>query len=618
MARLSLVPRRQSLRSLAPLAVGFLLLLLAAGANALVSIERQQADFWIRHTLEVTSRLDRIDLLATDAETGQRGYLLTGQFSYLEPYEAARAQIGPEIDGLAAATADNPVQVASIVDLRAAMAARLTELQKTVDLRSSGGAEGALAIVNAGTGKALMASVRQALEVMLAEENGLLERRQARAKWLEGVGQAGFVGAILLVIVFGALAIADARRRLLELEAANSGLRHEMAERQAAEDRVRQLLRLEAVGQLTGGVAHDFNNMLAIILGALGVAKRRLTGSEHPDIAKFIDAAVDGARRAAALTARLLAFSRQQPLEPRALDANRLVAGMSELLQRTLGETIQIETVLAAGAWRVWADPAQLENAMINLAVNARDAMPDGGKLTIETGNADLDERYAAAHSEVTPGQYVQISVTDTGAGMAREVMERAFDPFYTTKGVGRGTGLGLSQVFGFVKQSRGHVKLYSEPGRGTTVKIYLPRHFGDAPPALDEGKATPTPKGSAETIVLVVEDEAAVRHMSVAALRELGYGVIETETPGEALKALEVRPEIALLFTDIVMPDMNGRELAARAIALRPGLKVLYTTGYTRNAVVHNGVVDPGVAFLAKPFTLEQLALKMRQTLGE
>jgi CheY-like chemotaxis protein len=341
-----------------------------------------------------------------------------------------------------------------------------------------------------------------------------------------------------------------------------------------------------------------------------------LAGTEHPGVARFIDNADEGAKRAATLTTRLLAFSRRQPLEPRVLDLNALVGGMSEMLRRTIGETIQIETVLSGGLWRVFADPAQLESTLVNLVVNSRDAMPDGGKLTIETSNADLDERYARSHAEVTPGQYAMISVSDTGTGMTPDVMAQAFDPFYTTKAPGKGTGLGLSQVLGFVKQSNGHVKIYSEAGRGTSVKIYLPRHIGEGPiaAAIDEGAQAAL--GRHEELILVVEDDAGVRNLSVEALRELGYSVIHSATPGEALREIERRPEITLLFTDIVMPEMTGRELADKALAIRPGLKVLYTTGYTRNAVVHNGIVDVGTAFLPKPFTIDQLAFKVRQTI--
>jgi CheY-like chemotaxis protein len=272
--------------------------------------------------------------------------------------------------------------------------------------------------------------------------------------------------------------------------------------------------------------------------------------------------------------------------------------------------------VLAGGLWRVSADPAQIESALVNLAVNARDAMPDGGKLTIETGNCELDERYAATHEEVTAGQYVMLSVTDTGTGMPQEVIERAFEPFYTTKTVGRGTGLGLSQVFNFIKQSNGHVKIYSEIGHGTTIKLYLPRYAGEELKLDTVANESDVPLGRADEVILVVEDEARVRHMSVDALRELGYSVVQASDGDHALKQLALLPRVDLLFTDIMMPSMTGRQLADQATTERPDLKVLYTTGYTRNAIVHNGIVDYGVSFLAKPFSIEALARKVRELL--
>lgn len=403
-----------------------------------------------------------------------------------------------------------------------------------------------------------------------------------------------------------------------KVERRTAQLRSEMDERVAAQEKVRQLQKMESIGQLTGGVAHDFNNMLAIIIGSLDMATRRLTGSEDPRLAKSIQNAKEGAQRAATLTARLLAFSRQQPLKPETVDGNKLVGGMSELLRRTIGEHIQIETVLAGGLWKAHADIGQLENAIINLCINARDAMPGGGKLTIETANAELDDRYARLHDEVKPGQYVMLSITDTGTGMSKEVIERAFDPFYTTKGAGKGTGLGLSQVYGYIKQTGGHIKIYSEIDRGTTVKIYLPRHHGEADVAAPgDALETALPLVDGTRIVLVVEDEEQVRHMTVDALRELGYTVVQASTPKEALQQIELLPHIDLLFTDIVLPETNGRQLADMVRQKRPDVKVLFTTGYTRNAIVHNGVLDHGVNLLPKPFTIDQLALKLKDVLG-
>jgi CheY-like chemotaxis protein len=331
---------------------------------------------------------------------------------------------------------------------------------------------------------------------------------------------------------------------------------------------------------------------------------------------RMLNAALRGTERAAALTQRLLAFSRRQALQPRPVDLNKLVAGMSELVRRTLGEAAVIETVLAGGLWPTLADPNQLENALLNLAVNARDAMPEGGKLTIETANAHLDEAYAARNSEVESGQYVMLAVTDTGTGMSRETMEKAFEPFYTTKAVGEGSGLGLSQVYGFVKQSRGHAKIYSELGQGTTVKIYLPRHLAPVAEvtAADTPSAVPTPGGG--QVVLVVEDDDDVREFTVAALDQLGYRVLEARDAAAALRHLESRSDVALLFTDVVLPEMNGRLLADEARRRRPDLKVLFTTGYTRNAIVHNGSLDPDVDMIGKPFTLQRLAAKLREVM--
>ena len=382
-----------------------------------------------------------------------------------------------------------------------------------------------------------------------------------------------------------------------------------------AQEALRQSQKMEAVGQLTGGIAHDFNNMLAVVMGSL-----ELLGRSVPDgdarAQRYIDAATDAARRAASLTQRLLAFSRQQPLQPEAIDANKLVAGMSDLLRHSLGADVQLETVLAGGLWRTHADPNQLENILLNLAVNARDAMPGGGHLTIETQNAHLDERYVAANLGMSAGHYVLIAVTDTGIGMPADVVDKAFDPFFTTKPVGKGTGLGLSQVYGFIKQSGGHVKIYTEQGLGTTIKLYLPRLRGAALADRAEPAVRELARGDDRDVILVVEDEPGVRQFSVDALTELGYHVLEADGGATALRLLDEHPEIVLMFTDVVMPEMNGAKLAEAAKALRPDLKILFTTGYTRNAVVHNGKLDDGVDLIGKPFSLEALAAKVRSVL--
>jgi CheY-like chemotaxis protein len=316
------------------------------------------------------------------------------------------------------------------------------------------------------------------------------------------------------------------------------------------------------------------------------------------------------------LTHRLLAFSRRQPLMPEVLSVNKLVAGMSDLMRRTLGEAIQIEAVLAGGLWPTLADSNQLENALINLALNARDAMPEGGKLTIETANAHLDEAYARRNDEVQPGQYVGISITDTGVGMAPETVAHAFEPFFTTKEIGQGTGLGLSQVYGFIKQSGGHVKIYSEVGEGTTVKLYLPRYRGGETIADDRMETHELPQGRSE-LVLVVEDDPDVRDYTVEMVGDLGYSVLSAPDGASALRLLDSHREVRLLFTDVGLPGgMNGRQLAEQALRRQPRLKVLYTTGYARNAIVHQGRLDPGVEVVFKPFTYSDLATKIRQVL--
>jgi PAS domain S-box-containing protein len=375
-----------------------------------------------------------------------------------------------------------------------------------------------------------------------------------------------------------------------------------------------QSQKMEAVGQLTGGVAHDFNNLLTVIIGGLDTIARSPPG-DAVRIGRALEMSRHAAERAASLTSRLLAFSRRQPLEPIPTDLNALVSGMTDLLHRSLGEQVELEGALASDLWTVEVDQNQLESAILNLAVNARDAMPGGGKLTIETGNAYLGEAYTAVDAEVSPGPYVMLAVSDTGAGMSREVMTRVFEPFFTTKELGRGTGLGLSMVYGFVKQSGGHVTIYSEPGEGTCVKLYFPRHFGDGDgPAPRE---TPAVRGAQDDeVILVVEDNDDVRGYSVVSLRELGYEVLEARDADEALALVDGGRRIDLLFTDVVLPGPTGRMLADAVNAVRPELKVLFTTGYSRNAIVHHGRLDAGVQLLPKPFTFEQLALKVREVL--
>ena len=378
-----------------------------------------------------------------------------------------------------------------------------------------------------------------------------------------------------------------------------------------------QAQKMEAVGQLTGGVAHDFNNLLTVIIGGLDILAR----SQPTDTVRFhraLQMARHGAERAVSLTSRLLAFSRKQALEPTPTDLNALVRDTAELLHRTLGEQIELESVLSPRIWTVEVDQNHLESAILNLAVNARDAMPAGGKLTIETQNTFLDETYTARDAEVRPGQYVMIAVSDTGSGMSKTTLARVFEPFFTTKELGRGTGLGLSMVYGFVKQSGGHITIYSEEGQGTTVKLYFPRHLANADSTGEENKEAKSPSASGNEVVLVVEDDPEVRAFSVTSLMELGYGVMQAENADAALSILRSDQRIDLLFTDVVLPGRTGRILADEAAIARPGLKVLFTTGYSRNAIVHHGRLDPGVRLLQKPFTFDQLASRIRQALDE
>ena len=393
--------------------------------------------------------------------------------------------------------------------------------------------------------------------------------------------------------------------RTRELEASE-------AERQQAEAALRQSQKMEAIGKLTGGVAHDFNNLLQIISGNLQLLQHEVGGNDRAR--RRIETAASAVDRGARLASQLLAFARRQPLEPMVINLARLLRGMDELLRRALGDDIEIETVIGGGLWNTLADPTQIENVILNLAINARDAMGGSGKLTIEAGNAMLDDHYAAAHAEVTPGQYVQLAISDTGCGIPPEIVDRVIEPFFTTKPEGRGTGLGLSMVYGFVKQSGGHLKIYSEVGHGTTVKIYLPRAMQAELPR-SEALAGPV-AGGTETI-LVVEDDADVRKTVVELLAGLGYQVLRAHDGQSALSVLQSGVHVDLLFTDVVMPGpVRSPDLARRAKELLPDLEVLFTSGYTENAIVHGGRLDPGVSLLSKPYRREDLARKIRHLL--
>ena len=574
----------------------------------------------VTHTQQVKEQLAAIFDDVQEAESATRGYALSQDARMLAPFDKIDKELPARLDALAKLTRDNPTQAKNVVALRADIDARVAVLKVGIDNVKAGRPRGEG--LTPGAGPATMQTVRDTVAAMNAEEDRLLVPRSQSVRRVGAIITL-FSYILLFVIMTAAIiALAKARRQQEQLVATQATLRAtndkltvEMGERSKIEAQLRQVQKMEAIGHLTGGIAHDFNNMLAVIIGALNIMQRRIDRGDY-NISSFVQAAIEGAQRGGALTQRLLAFARKQMLEPRPSDVNKLVSGMSELLRRTLGETIQTEVILAGGLWRSYVDPHQLETTILNLVVNARDAMPEGGKLTIETANAYLDDSYARDQADVQAGQYVMIGVSDTGHGMTPEVVAKAFDPFFTTKGAGRGTGLGLSQVYGFVKQSGGHVKIYSEPGHGATIKVYLPRHHG----AVDDSIAAKTsstdlPRAKGETI-LVVEDEDAVRRLAVEGLQELGYKVVEAESGQAGLAMLERTPEVKMVFTDIVMPNMNGRQMTDEALKRRPDLRVLYTTGYTRNAVVHNGTLDPGVKLLGKPYTLAQLARGIRDIL--
>ena len=421
-------------------------------------------------------------------------------------------------------------------------------------------------------------------------------------------------GHRLIGVIYDVTSAKEQEAQLRELaETLEARVEAEVAERQQAEESLRQAQKMEAVGQLTGGIAHDFNNLLTIIIGNIDTVTRRLDASSDPRVKRSLDNALKGAERAAALTQRLLAFSRQQPLEPKAIDVARLLAGMSDLLTRSITEAVAIQILSTPDLWRIEADPHQLENAILNLAVNARDAMGGSGALTFAARNVTVGIGKVEA---LAPGDYVAIEVSDTGSGMSPETVAKVFDPFFTTKEVGKGTGLGLSMVYGFAQQSGGGVEIASVVGEGTTVRIFLPRAVSEAA-AVEEVIEAQLPMGSASETILVVEDDDDVRAYTVGILRELGYRVIEAYDGAAGLRLLERQDRsIQLLLTDVIMPEMSGPELASAAKLRQPDLRVLFNSGYTREAIMRDGRLEAGVDLISKPFTYAMLAAKVRELL--
>ncbi|GAC1330574.1 MAG: response regulator [Beijerinckiaceae bacterium] len=451
-----------------------------------------------------------------------------------------------------------------------------------------------------------------------------LEARYTRAdgelRWLRSISQPrfgphgernGFIG-IAHDITTSKQAEHDLQdmNRLLEERVAGALTKH--AE---IEDVLRQSQKMEAVGQLTGGIAHDFNNLLAGIVGSLDLIRMRIAQGRSEEIGRYLQGAMNSANRAASLTHRLLAFSRRQPLDPKPVDVNELITSMEELLRRTTGPSVQIELGLEAGLWPTLCDPNQLENAILNLIINARDAMPDGGRLRIDTSNVLLDEAEAAAGGDIAAGPYICIGVSDTGVGINPAIIDKVFDPFFTTKPLGQGTGLGLSMIYGFAKQSEGHATIHSELGSGTNVKVYLPRHYDRAEQEAPNHAEEVAPQSGSET-VLVVEDEAIVRQLVVEVLEDLGHRVIEAGDGPSGLKILQSQESIALLITDVGLPGMNGRQLADAGRERRPDLKVMFITGYAESAMLSSGRLDPGMAVVTKPFAVAALEDHIRQML--
>jgi PAS domain S-box-containing protein len=690
----------------------------------------------VTHTFEVITTAQALDRSMQDAERGQRGYLITGDIGYLEPYASGVRKAPALLAKLKTLTAENAEQQEILARLDPQISLKFTEMQGTIDARRQLGFEAARKIVANDVGLTAMREITRAIDAIIAHENVLLSDRLALADEEERHGAyaalAGdllaaasmLLGIALVLLAFRRIRSSDTakerheeRFRLLvdgvtdyaiymldpqgritdwnkgaerlkgytaeeivgqyfsqfytpedlELDlpgraldtAARTGrfeaegwrvrkdgsrflanvlvnpLRDqsgnligfakitrnvtERHQQQQVLEQTREALaqsqKMDALGQLSGGIAHDFNNLLGVIKNRIEILQRRLVNVD-PELKQFFEMMRRSADRAASLTQRMLAFSRRQPLAPASIDFNKLIAGMEGLLRQALGESVALEVVLASGMWRVNADENQLEAAILNLAVNARDAMPGGGRLTIETGNTYLDESYAAANSEVTPGQYGMVAVSDTGAGMTRDIVAKAFEPFFSTKEPGKGTGLGLSQVYGFIKQSGGHVKIYSEPGEGTTVKLYLPRT--SAPEAAyTVSDAVPHVHGQAGGTILLVEDDKDLCESTAEQLRALGYRVLPAPDARFALEVLDKEPQIDLLLTDVGLPHgINGRQLADEARRRRPQLKVLFTTGYARNAIVHHGRLDAGVDLLLKPFTQSALGDKVRQVL--
>ena len=600
-------------------------LVILAGLLAAAMVERvNSAADWVAHSLEVEGRASELLGRLQDLELAKRGFLLTRSNGFIPSYDEARTAIPQALAKLHSLVADSRDQTARVDRMGLSIQDILTTTARTIELGRNGQFAEATASVMTGRGQQTLESFRAIVDEFNAAESDLLKKREAA----EATARAIMLGMVLIILAsaagaaLGALLLSGALIR--ELRQRTEALAEETRVRKDAQAILAQTQKMESIGQLAGGIAHDFNNLMTVVIGNLDSAERRLARGGPADassIGRPIAAAMQGARRAASLTQRLLAFSRQQVLSPQQADLNRLVASLSEMLTRTVGETIAVETILGSGLWPTFVDVSQLENAIVNLVVNARDAMPSGGRITIETANASLDEAYCRQFGDVAPGQYALLSVSDTGTGISPEHLSKVFEPFFTTKSASMRTGLGLAMIYGFVKQSKGHIRIYSEVGHGTTAKIYLPRMIGAARaksvPAAARGESAQSPTARPGEVVLMVEDDEDVLDSTVTLLRELGYSVLAARNGAAALAQLRGSERVDILFTDVVLPQgMNGRALAIEAAALRPTLPVLFTTGYARNAIIHDGRLDPDVQFLAKPYTQQDIAQKLRAVL--
>jgi signal transduction histidine kinase/CheY-like chemotaxis protein len=591
---------------------GFLLLVLAGVAALLMASSSERLASVAGHAREIRETQAVLFREVQDAESAERGYLLTADRSYLEPFGRAENQLPRLKSKLSGLAVGNAGQRQAVRTLLADIDRKMDELRQTLALETSGDAAGAIAFVRTNEGRDVMVQVRSESRSIDEAQKRVFDTARTEASAQRTMARYAIMAALVIIGLLATVVWLEIQSYVAELSQRYGALRHEVAQRERAEEQLRQSQKMEALGQLTGGIAHDFNNMLAIIIGNLDLMMRRLSvGDER--VRAMAENALAGATRAASLTKRLLAFSRQQALDPRTTDVNRCVADMSDMLRDVLGGNVAVETVLADGLWNAFVDRPELESAILNLAVNARDAMADGGHLTLETANTTLDRSYAADNPDVEPGQYVMVAVTDTGGGMSAQTIERAFDPFFTTKKAGEGTGLGLSQVHGFIKQSRGHTRLYSEPGVGTTVKLYLPRDVTGAATAHPVAE-TRVARDNSRFKVLIVEDNPGVRGFAVSAARELGYVTVEADNAAVALERIQETPDISVLLTDVVMPGVDGRQLADSVLAVRPGLPIVFMTGYTRDAIVHDGALDRGVRLLTKPFTIIDLERELDQ----